>query len=156
MLVTKTYPAIPMKVHMTQVDYIADAIVNIAMRGDSYGKGFNLMNDIYVPLKWIGDVANQMGYETKEIPFEEWKKNLFEAGNEHPLKLLESLFKVQKKNDAESFVNRYGEMSPIYDDTRNAKKALEGTGVKCDSMNDELLKKYINNFTDKVLKKIEK
>lgn len=156
MLVTKTYPAIPMKVHMTQVDYIADAIVNIAKRGDSYGKGFNLMNDVYVPLKWIGDVINEMGYETKEIPFEEWKKNLFEAGNEHPLKLLESLFKIQKKNDAESFVNRYGEMSPIYDDTRNVQKALEGTRIKCDSMNDELLKKYIDNFTDKILKKVEK
>lgn len=148
-LITGVYPDIPMQIHMTQVDYIADAIVNIAKRGDSYGKAFNLMNDVYVPLKWIGDTVNELGYDAKQVSYDEWRQGIFEAGNEHPLKLLESLFKVKKKNPEEDFVNRYGKMSPVYDDTRNAKKALEGTGIKCESMNSELLKKYVANFIDK-------
>ena len=65
--------------------------------------------------------------------------------SEHPLKLLESLFKVEKQNENESFVKRYGENSPKYH-MENTDQALLDTGINCEEMNDEILRRYIKNF----------
>ncbi|CDM69395.1 hypothetical protein CM240_2252 [Clostridium bornimense] len=145
-LQTKVYPNIDLKIHMTQVDYIAEAIVKISKQGDAYGKAYNLMNSVYVSISELGRIINKCGYEAKPLSYEEWKENLFNSGNEHPLKLLESLFRITKKNEKEEFVNRYGKMSPTYFDTTNTDKALEGTGLSCEPMNEALIEKYIKNF----------
>ena len=145
-LQTKVYPNIDLKIHMTQVDYIAEAIVKISKQGDAYGKAYNLMNSVYVSIGELGRIINKCGHEAKPLSYEEWKENLFNSGNEHPLKLLESLFRITKKNEKEEFVNRYGKVSPTHFDTTNADKALEGTGLSCEPMNEELIRKYIKNF----------
>ncbi|MDY5912046.1 MAG: thioester reductase domain-containing protein [Inconstantimicrobium porci] len=145
MIVTGTYPDLPMRIHMTQVDFVAQAIVFISSEGSSYGRSYNLLNKKYVSLDWIGDILNSMGISVIKIPFDEWKKNLFNSNTEHPLKLLESLFKVEKQNENESFVKRYGENSPKYH-MENTDQALLDTGINCEEMNDEILRRYIKNF----------
>jgi thioester reductase-like protein len=145
MILTKTYPNVDMKIHMTQVDYIAEAIVNISRQGQSYGRAYNLLNSVYIPIRELGKIVNECGYETAAIDYASWKENLFKSGNEHPLKLLESLFKIVKKNPEENFESRYGEMVPILE-TTNTDNALEGTNIKCEPMNAELIEKYLKNF----------
>ena len=102
------------------------------------------MNSVYVSIGELGRIINKCGYEAKPLSYEEWKENLFSSGNEHPLKLLESLFRITKKNEKEEFINRYGKMSPTHFDTTNTDKALEGTGLSCEPMNEALIEKYIN------------
>ncbi|MDS0528185.1 thioester reductase domain-containing protein [Clostridium sp. SHJSY1] len=145
MMQTKTYPDIDMKIHMTQVDYIAEAIIYISRQGKSYGKAYNLLNSVHIPINELGRIVNECGYETKGIDYATWKENLFKSGSEHPLKLLESLFKIVKKNPSENFESRYGEMAPVLE-TTNTDKALEGTDIKCEPMNAELISKYLKNF----------
>lgn len=145
MIQTKTYPDIDMKIHMTQVDYIAEAIIYISRQGKSYGKAYNLLNNVHIPINELGRIVNECGYETKGIDYATWKENLFKSGSEHPLKLLESLFKIVKKNPCENFESRYGEMAPVLE-TTNTDNALKGTNIKCEPMNAELISKYLKNF----------
>lgn len=142
---TKSYPLIDMNMHMTQVDYIADAIVSISTKGESYGKAYNLLNSVKVPLRWLGEIINESGYEAKPMGYEEWKGILYKSGNEHPLKLLEALFKITKKNKEEELAFRYGEVEARHG-TTNADKALEGTGITCPPIDEELIRKYLKNF----------
>lgn len=142
---TKSYPLIDMNMHMTQVDYIADAIVNISKKGSAYGKAYNLLNSVKVPLKWLGEVINRSGYEAKPMDYEEWKEILYKSGNEHPLKLLEALFKITKKNREEELAFRYGAVE-AHHETSNADKALEGSGITCPPIDEGLIRKYLKNF----------
>jgi len=142
---TKTYPDIDMKIHMTQVDYIAEAIIYISKQGKSYGKAYNLLNSVHISVKELGRIINECGYETKSIDYDTWKENLFKSYNEHPLKLLESLFKTVKSNPNENFELRTSTMAPILE-TKNTDNALIGTSIKCEPMNAELIRKYLKNF----------
>ena len=141
---SKLYVNVDLKFHMTQVDYIAKAMVAIAKQGSSYGRAFNLLNPISITLSQLGEMIGTCGYETTAIGYEEWRENLFKSGNEHPLKLLESLFRVEKE-PGEDLTSRYGERAAILD-TSNTVKALEGTGIVCEPMNIDLIRKYIKNF----------
>ncbi|MCR3759638.1 thioester reductase domain-containing protein [Clostridium felsineum] len=145
MITTKTYPNIDMKVHMTQVDYIADAIVYISRQGKLYGKAYNLLNNVHIPSRKLGEIINECGYETKPLDYAVWKENLLKSDSEHPLKLLESLFKKAKKNPMENIECRYGEMEPILE-TSNTDEALKGTGITCPPIDKELISKYLKNF----------
>ncbi|WP_238916617.1 thioester reductase domain-containing protein [Clostridium sp. YIM B02555] len=145
MIQTKTYPDINMKIHMTQVDYIAEAIIYISKQGKSYGKAYNLLNSVHISVRELGRLVNECGYETKDIDYATWKENLYKSGSEHPLKLLESLFQIVKSNPCENFEIRTGEMAPILE-TKNTDNALRGTNIKCEPMNAELISKYLKNF----------
>ena len=145
MIVTGVYPDIPMNIHMTQVDFVAQAIAAISANGTSYGRSYNLLNKKYVSFDHLSDVLNTMDIAVHKVPYEEWKEMLFKSSNDHPLKLLESLFKVEKNNEEESFVKRYGENSPKYH-MENTDQSLMDTGIKCEEMNDKILKRYIENF----------
>ncbi|MBD7913373.1 MULTISPECIES: thioester reductase domain-containing protein [Clostridium] len=145
MIQTKTYPDVDMKMHMTQVDYIAEAIVNISKQGQAYGKAYNLLNSVHLPIRELGKIINECGYETRPIDYATWKENLFNSGSEHPLKLLESLFKIVKKNASENFESRYGEMAATLQ-TTNTENALKGTNISCEPMDAEIIKKYLKNF----------
>jgi thioester reductase-like protein len=141
---SKVYGNIDLKLHMTQVDYIAAAIVAIAKKGSSYGKAFNLINQVPIPLNRLGEMIQECGYDVAPVEYEKWRENLFNSGNEHPLKLLESLFRSCRK-PGEDIASRYGEKEAILE-TSNTENALKGTGIICEPMNVELIKKYIKNF----------
>lgn len=144
-MTTGEYPDMDMYIHMTQIDYISAAIIHISKDINNYGKAFNLLNSKPVPIKRLGEIINDSGYEAHLVDFEQWKQKLFNADNNHPLKLLESLFKVSKKTIEENINFRYGKISPKYD-TTNTDKALIGTDIECEPMNEEIVKKYIRNF----------
>lgn len=144
-LLTGVYPDIDMNIHMTQVDYIAKAIVKISKKGEAYGKAYNLINPVSVTIKSLAEIIRKNGYKAEPISFEDCKKGLFNSGNEHPLKLLEPLYKIHKKNYEENFEIRYGKVEALLS-TSNTEKILEGTGVKCEPMNERLISKYLNNF----------
>ena len=143
-MINKKYADIDMNIHMTQVDYIASAIIEISKQGNTYGKAYNLLNNKIISYKELADIMKKCGYDLKMITYEEWKENLFNSGNEHPLKLLESLFKVTKKSN-ESMEKRYGKLEARLD-CSNTKNALRGTDIECKPIDMELIQKYIKNF----------
>lgn len=140
----KKYADTDLNMHMTQVDYIASAMIEISKKGINYGKAYNLLNPEVIAYRSLGEMIKECGFETEKISYDNWKNNLFNSGNEHPLKLLESLFKIKKK-PSEAIENRYGKFEAKLDCT-NTINALKETDINCPLITVDLMKKYIKNF----------
>lgn len=131
--------------YMTPVDYVADAIAYISTTQKNWNRAYNLVNTNLIPCEEMSKFAEQIGYSLKMVPFEEWRKQLFEGDmKESPMKILENLFLEGEEKDT-SIARRYSDAEATYD-VSNTEKALEGTGISCKAITEELLAKYIENF----------
>jgi thioester reductase-like protein len=138
-------PGADINVHMTPVDFIADAIVNLSLQKQSVGKGFNLVNKNTKTVKELADIISSFGYKIKVIPYEEWKQRLVKD-SENALKLLEPLF-LEEKSEEESITRRYADLEASFDIT-NVVNGLKGTNISCAPVDKELIFKYLNHFID--------
>lgn len=137
-------PDIPMNIHITPVDYISKAIVQISMQENSIGKAFNLMNSYIKKLNELPELINAYGYRLRLVPFNEWKLKLANADSTNPLSSLKPLFLSDKTGEA-SFLDRYAAMEAKHDN-KNVIASLTDKGILCPPVSEELLFKYLDYF----------
>ncbi|NLV16115.1 MAG: AMP-binding protein [Syntrophomonadaceae bacterium] len=140
-------PDINVNIYITPVDFISRAVVALSTREDSPGKAFNVINKDIAGVKELQAIINNLGYQTKLMPYKEWQKMLFKATDNNVLKILESLFAADESEET-AIVRRYGDMEPDFD-TTNIRKGLAGTGIQSPMPDMSLMYKYLLNFAAK-------
>lgn len=137
-------PEIDVNLHLTPVDYVANAIVNIAFQTGSAGNAFNIINHRLMPMEDFFLLLNKM-YGVGHLPFEEWCRKLEACSNdENVLRILSCLF-TDKRLEGENLVERFG-VRQARIDTSNAEKLLAGSGITCPPVDAALMKSYLNHF----------
>jgi len=139
----KEIPDIPFELQLVPVDFVAESIAYLSRKDEAIGKAFNVVGPAPASLSSLGTAFSLLGYETSAKPYEHWKKTL-SASPENVLHILATLFK-EDENDAKSIVRRFSDLQPSLDTSR-LKACLEGSGIVCEMIDVEVLKKYLHNF----------
>ncbi len=139
-------PDIRRQMDMTPVDYVARSIVHLSRQQESLGGVFHLLNP--QPITWgsIMDSAIDLGYPLKKLPFNEWVEAIEDYGDPatNPLQpLLPFLhldFAARMFGVSEAAYQALGTQATLH--------ALEGTGIRCTSVDRDLVGTYIHRFVD--------
>ncbi|MDO5425273.1 MAG: thioester reductase domain-containing protein [Eubacteriales bacterium] len=138
-------PEIDVHLHLTPVDYVADAVVWIAFQSGSVGQAFNLLNKKLMPLEQFYLQERKLGYPVGHLPFDEWCRKLETCTNEeNVLRILSCLFTDQRK-EGENLIERFGGRQAEFD-MGNTERLLEGSGIRCPAMDAGLMKRYLKYF----------
>ena len=87
-------PDVDIKVDLTPVDYVADAIVHISQKEDCLGGEYNLLNDAPLRLKMMADWLQRSDMAVDVVTLREWRAALTELANSVPAEVLGLLSEV--------------------------------------------------------------
>jgi amino acid adenylation domain-containing protein/thioester reductase-like protein len=142
----KTAPATDDRVDMTPVDYVAQAIVGLAMRPESVGKTFHLMNPQPVPVRDVYRAIRASGFELQEVPPDVWRTSAIRWGTHsqdasfmafsHWLMLMTPSAATTPGVPAVS-------PPPLTVASRQSQKVAEAAGVICPLLDVRRLKKQV-------------
>lgn len=129
------FPAIDAFVDMTPVDYVAKAVVHLAFRRDPLGRAFHLTNPQRCHLKDTLAFLRSLGYEFKELPYDELRSAL----------LYDEEFATNALFPYHAALESMDEMSlvlPDYDCSQ-AVRELAGSGIVCAPLDKQLMGCYM-------------
>ncbi len=139
------FPEINVNLHLTPVDYVAEAIVCIAFKKESQNRAFNIINQKLMPMKDFYLLVKQLGYQAEHISFGEWCEKLEACtAEENVLRILSCLF-TDKRLAGEGLVERFG-VRQAEIDSKGAEALLKGSGIVCPPVNEALIKSYLSHF----------
>ena len=128
-------PPIDTYIDVAPVDYVAKAIVHLALHGNALGRAFHLTNPRSAHMNEAMGYLRDRGYRFDELPFDELRRRLILS----PGFAENALFPYQaalEGMDERSF------QLPRYD-TTEALSALEGSGIVCPPADEALLQTYL-------------
>ncbi len=142
----KAVPEIEVHLHLTPVDYVADAITAISFRNESVSHAFNILNHHLLPMKEITRYMRIKGYPLKSMTYEQWCQLLeTKTPEENVLRVLSFLF-TNPQFSGEGLRERYGVHQPEYH-SENTETALAGIGITCPPMNRIMIDSYMSYFS---------
>jgi len=133
-------PDLDMVVQVAPIDYASKAMVHLAMRKESLGKTFHLVNPHAVEWLELVDMVRKMGYPLRHVSYDEWRTalvNQVRESRDNALYGLSSFFA-----DATAQSTRL----PHFD-SQNTLDGLEDTAIVCPPLDTELLTTYFTSFT---------
>ena len=131
--------------HMTPVDYVADAITCISRKQEAIGQAFNVINPKAVSMKYLVSCIRQCGYNVRYIPFTVWRRRLKAADTEeNSLAILECLFEAG--TDANPGILRHFIGKDTTYDTSKTSLLLNGTGINCPPVDEHMIAAYLRYF----------
>lgn len=145
MIQMKAVPRTSYCVHMTPVDYVADALVCISRKKEALGRAFNLVNPQPVSLKKLVTWIRACGYPIRYMPFAAWRTRLKQAdASENALTLLECLFEPGTESNPGVMRHFLGK-NTVYD-TSGTDLLLNQTGISCPPIDQNRIAAYIKYF----------
>lgn len=136
-------PDISLKMQLTPVDFVADAIAAIAFQSASSGKAFNLLNHRLMDMDEMSLLLHELGYAVTSLPYEEWCERLAACPMDNALRILSCLF--TERNAGAGLIERYGASQPLYE-TKNTDALLKGSGIACPPIDRALLLSFLRHF----------
>ncbi|MGW6569569.1 thioester reductase domain-containing protein [Streptomyces sp. NPDC054975] len=133
--------------HMLPVDYVSAAVVNLSQRadaagraqhGDTAGRTFHLYNRSSLSLRTCATYLRSLGYELAEKDHASWSEAV-RADRENVMTPLLHAFDIMI-SDTDAFYPPF--------DTSETDAALEGTGIECPELTEELFRKYVAFFVE--------
>lgn len=132
-------------VHMTPVDFVADALVCISRKQEALGNAFNLVNPKPVPLKKLVGYIRGCGYSVQYVPFALWRNRLRKAdASENAMALLACLFESGTESNP-GVLRHFTGKDTVYDCSA-ANLLLNQTGIKCPAIDQDMIAAYIRYF----------
>ncbi|WP_432048367.1 type I polyketide synthase [Streptomyces asiaticus] len=122
--------------HLLPVDYVSAAILGISMRPETSGGTFHLFNRSSLSLADCVSQLRRLGYRLDETDWERWSAAV-RADRENALLPLLHAFEMMA-SDTDSFYPPF--------DTTETEAALEGTGISCPPLTEELFATYVEFF----------
>jgi amino acid adenylation domain-containing protein/thioester reductase-like protein len=131
------------RMEMTPVDFVAEAVANLAGEPDAAGQTFHLANPDPAPAETVFGWLEELGYEVDHVPYDEWLEAVHSAprrgtGEDAPLDLLRG---AAPPSEAEI------DDRNAYDDT-NLRRALEGTSLQRPKMDVTLFANYARHYAE--------
>ncbi|MCL2643088.1 MAG: thioester reductase domain-containing protein [Candidatus Bathyarchaeota archaeon] len=141
-------PDIDIRLPLTPVDYVSDAIIHISRQTKATGKCFNLTNKNTTNFKTICKFTKKAGYKLEILPYTEWTKKLTTYTiEENALSILTRLFTDKRKN-GENLTERYGNRQ-AHIDTTNTDTLLKNSNIKCSPIDEKTFHNYLDLFSKK-------
>jgi len=128
-------PALDIEVDVAPVDYVAKAIVYLALHRNPVGRAFHLTNPYSRPISEPLGYLRGLGYQFQELPFEELRDKLLSS----PGFGANALFAYQAALEE---MDNLSLQIPIYD-TRETLRELEGSGIACPPADENLFATYL-------------
>lgn len=132
------------RMEMTPVDFVAEAVANLADEPDAAGQTFHLANPDPAPAETVFGWLEELGYEVDHVPYEEWLEAVRSAprrgtGEDAPLDLLRGA----APPSGEEIDDRNA-----YDDA-NLRRALEGTSLQRPKLDATLFANYARHYAER-------
>ena len=128
-------PELDFDIEMTPVDYVAAALTHISTHKEGFGDTYHLVNNVKIPFRELIRFVRSYGWDVEPVRTDKWWEVLQDGYGGEGENELHSVMDV-----VEEFVVG-GEEAIRYDDAK-ARSALEGTGIACPPLDDELLGRY--------------
>jgi thioester reductase-like protein len=131
------------RMEMTPVDFVAEAVANLAEEPDAAGQTFHLANPDPTPAETVFGWLEELGYQVEHLPYNEWLEAVRSAprrgtGEDAPLDLLRGAapateVEIDDRN--------------AYDDA-NLRRALAETGLRRPKLDAELFANYARHYAE--------
>jgi thioester reductase-like protein len=135
-------PELDITVTMVPVDYVAQAIVSLAGRRESWGRAFHLFN--HAPIEWghLMSILRSHGYRLEVMSWDDWKRELKRRSQDAsaPEESRQAFSKLILALTAPHFLFY---KRPQMDDS-NTREGLRGTGITPRPVDEELISTYIS------------
>ncbi len=128
------FPELDIEVDVAPVDYVAKAMVFLAFNRKPIGRAFHLTNPTRRRMSEALGFLRSLGYQFDEMPFLDLRDRLVAS----PDFASNALFAYQA---ALEDMNQVSMQLPTYD-TRDTRRALEGSGITCAPADEKLFETY--------------
>ncbi len=127
-------------VDMTPVDYVSRAIVHLSKQTESLGKVFHLTNPQPLHMSKLLDWIHSFGYPLRRIPYDMWKRELFNLTDERfQENALYPFWAVLAD------LEEHQTIMPQYN-CQNTLGGLAGTSIVCPPVDAKLLGTYFSYY----------
>jgi amino acid adenylation domain-containing protein/thioester reductase-like protein len=140
----RTAPSLPLPMHLTPVDYVSQAIVQLAQQPSSWGKAFHFSSPHALSLAQLVEHMRSLNYEIRYVEYDRWLNQLLEldATQDNALKSLAPLF--TSTSDAYSMYLDVLNLANV--SCQNVIDALGATSISCPALDSDLLATYFTYF----------
>ncbi|WP_255293766.1 non-ribosomal peptide synthetase [Bacillus wiedmannii] len=128
------------KFNWMPVDYVGKTIIYLSTLSNSLNKNYNLSSPFDFNVQELGEMLRELGYPVKELPFEEWKKEMICLGEQS------SEMEIPKEIFEE--IQDYNSKKVLVYDLENVTEDLKNTNLECPVINKNIVEKYISYFKD--------
>jgi thioester reductase-like protein len=87
-------PDLDAQIHLTPVDFISRAIVELSLGWASSGKAFHMMNPVPISWRQVIEAMRRVGSVKQTVPYAEWRVSVIRRGREGGEPALQSLSAV--------------------------------------------------------------
>ncbi|WP_308340515.1 MULTISPECIES: thioester reductase domain-containing protein [unclassified Streptomyces] len=129
---------VPGVFRLMPVDYASAALLALSRSEDAAGRTFHLYNENSVTLEQIVAGLRRAGYRVDEVARDTWFDLIRTAPDNAVAPLLDAVELLVE--DSESFYPAIA--------TTETDRALDGTGISCPPVTDELFRKYVEFFAE--------
>ena len=129
------FPDLDIEVDIAPVDYVAKAMIYLAFNRKPLGRAYHLTNPRREKLSDGMAYLRKQGYQFEVLPFEEIRDRLLSSPNFSQNALFAYQAALEDMNDVSMQL-------PIYD-TRDAERALTGSGIQCAAADQKLFETYL-------------
>ncbi len=139
-------PQLSLKMHLTPVDYVSQAIVSLSQQQKSWGKAFHLTNAQALTLAQLVQYIQSLGYPLQSAEYEQWQTALvgLDVSEENALSPLMPLFTTKSE-----FYSSYLEVLTLEKvSCQNVLAGLAETRVCCPVLDTNLLNTYFSYFIE--------
>jgi amino acid adenylation domain-containing protein/thioester reductase-like protein len=138
-------PKLDVKMSLTPVDYVSQAIIHLSQQTASWGKVFHLVSPDALPFYEFVNEIRAVGYSIQWTDYQQWQKQLFNlAGKqENPLSPVLFLFSGLDSENRPSYLETAALVSQAFD-YRNTLAGLAGTNIICPAVDSKLLHTYFS------------
>jgi amino acid adenylation domain-containing protein/thioester reductase-like protein len=137
-------PTLALQMHLTPVDYVSQAIVQIAQQPSAWGKAFHLTNAQSLSLAQLVQEIQFQGYQLRSISYDQWLKALLaqQFGRDNALNSLIPLL----TSPSAAYSNYLEVLDLGKVDCQNTLAGLVGTAIDCPTLDSALLSNYFAYF----------
>jgi amino acid adenylation domain-containing protein/thioester reductase-like protein len=137
-------PTLDLPMHLTPVDYVSQAIVQLASQPQAWGKAFHYSNPHSLSLAELVDYMRSLNYEMQDLDYDRWLKALIDldATQDNALKPL-----IPILSTGSVAYSKYLEVLNLSNISRqNVTDSLVGTSIGCPALTSDLLATYFTYF----------
>jgi amino acid adenylation domain-containing protein/thioester reductase-like protein len=138
-------PETDLKMNLSPVDYIVQAIRYLSQQPESLGKTFHLLSPYGLSMSQLARDINALGYPVSCIPYHQWQTKLFTMPSDNALTALVPLF-TKKLPDGQTMLLEITALVSQAFDSRNAQAMLAGSNIVCPPINTSVVQAYLSYF----------
>jgi thioester reductase-like protein len=130
-------PDLALRLEITPVDYVSEAIVRLSLRPQSIGRAFHLVNPQSISWLELAEQIRACGVALPQLPYAEWLRQLQEALRDPAQNALYPLISISQASELSTQAG--SQPLELRFDTHNVRAGLAGTGLDYPALDEQLV-----------------